>query len=120
MDDTEGINQFIADITQEKCFKRETWPALNFIARVMPAGDVLPVRTVYDGVSHNIGNNYLHPNPAHPEPVYMAGPDLVAAVIQQPGKIPNIQQAFRIVPVGKQKGMQAVKLREKVLIEPER
>jgi hypothetical protein len=118
VDDTEGIKQFIAGITQERCFERQTWPDLNFIARVMPDGDVLPVRTVYDGVSHNIGNNYLHPNPAHPEPVYMAGPDLVAAVIQQPGKIPNIQQAFRIVPVGKQKGMQAVKLRGKVLIDP--
>ena len=48
----------------------------------------------------------------------MAGPDLVAAVIQQPGKIPKIQQAFRIVPSGKQPGMRAVKLRGKVLIDP--
>jgi hypothetical protein len=48
----------------------------------------------------------------------MAGPDLVAAVIQQPGRIPTIQQAFRIVPSGKQPGMVAVKLRGKVLIDP--
>jgi hypothetical protein len=85
---------------------------------VVPDGDILPVRTVYDGVTQNIGNNYLHPSPVHPEPIYMAGPDLVAAVIQHPGKIPEILQAFRIVPSGKQPGLQAVKLRGKVLIDP--
>ena len=91
---------------------------LNFVARMVPDGDILPIRTVYDGVTHNIGNNYLHPNPVHPEPIYMGGPDLVASVIQQPDRIPTIEQAFRIVPYGKQPGMRAVKLRGKVLIDP--
>jgi hypothetical protein len=117
-DDTENVKRFVATITQEKCFDRERWRELNFVARVIPDGDILPVRTVYDGVSHNIGNNYLHSNPVRPEPIYMAGPDLVAAVIQQPGRIPKIEQAFRIVPSGKQPGMRAVKLRGKVLIDP--
>ncbi len=118
VDDTVKVRKFIANITPDKCFQRTTWRDLNFVARVMPGENILPVRTVYDGVSHNIGNNYLSPNPSHPEPIYVAGPDLVAAVIQQPGKIPNIQQAFRIVPSGKQPGMRAVKLRGKVLIDP--
>ncbi len=117
VDDTANIQQFVTNITHEQCFRRGTWRNLNFVARVIPDGDILPVRTVYDGVSHNIGNNFLSPNPSHPEPVYVAGPDLVAAVIQQPWKIPNIQQAFRIVPSGKQPGMRAVKLRGKVLID---
>jgi hypothetical protein len=118
VDDTVKVRKFIANITPDKCFQRATWRDLNFVARVMPDENILPVRTVYDGVSHNIGNNYLSPNPFHPEPIYVAGPDLVAAVIQQPGKIPNIQQAFRIVPSGKQPGMRAAKLRGKVLIDP--
>ncbi|HKH98312.1 MAG TPA: hypothetical protein VJ999_04325 [Candidatus Sulfotelmatobacter sp.] len=118
VDDTENVKRLVATITMERCFRRDTWRNLNFVARVLPDGDILPIRTVYDGVTHNIGNNYLHPNPAHPEPVYMAGPDLVAAVVQQPGKIPKIQQAFRIVPSGKQPGMRAVRLRGKVLIDP--
>jgi hypothetical protein len=118
VDDTESLKRFVASITQEKCFERKIWPDLNFVACVMPDGDVLPVRTVYDGVTHNIGNNYLRPNPIYPEPIYMAGPEIVAAMIQQPGKIPKIQQAFRIVPSGKQPGMRAIKLRGKVLIDP--
>ncbi|PYU20220.1 MAG: hypothetical protein DMG30_21855, partial [Acidobacteria bacterium] len=118
VDDTENIKRFLASITREKCYERKTWPDLNFVARVMPDGDTLPIRTVYDGQSQNIGNNYLRPNPIHPEPVYMAGPDLVGAVIQQPDRIPKIQKAFRVVPSGKQPGLRAVKLRGKVLIDP--
>jgi hypothetical protein len=118
VDDTENVKRFVASIIREKCYERRTWSDLTFVARIMPDGDILPIRTVYDGQSQNIGNNYLQPNPVHPEPVYIAGPDLVAAVIQQPGKIPRIQQAFRIVPSGKQAGMRAVKLRGRVLIDP--
>ena len=118
VDDTENVKRFVASITQEKCFQRKMWHDLNFVARVLPDGDILPIRTVYDGVSQNIGNNYLHANPVHPESFYMAGPDLAAAVIQQPDRIPRIQQAFRIVPSGRQPGMQPIKLRGKVLIDP--
>ena len=116
-DDTENVRQFLSYITREECYERETWRHLNFVARVMPDGDILPVRTVYDGVSQNIGNNHLSPNPFNPEPVYIAGPDLVAAVIQT-GKVPKIEQAFRIVPHGKQPGMRTVRLRGKVEINP--
>ncbi len=118
VDDTENVRRFVANITQETCYERKTWRDLNFVARVVPNGDILPIRTVYDGVTQNIGNNYLHPNPVHPESIYMAGPDLVAAVIQQPDKIPEILRAFRSIPSGKQPGLRAVKLRGKVLIDP--
>ena len=118
VDDTENIRKFLANITLEKCYKRGTWRDLNFVARVIPNGDVLPVRTVYGGVSQNIGNNYLHANPTHPQAVYMAGPDLVAAILEQPDRIPRIQQAFRVVPSGIQAGMRPIRLRGKVLIDP--
>lgn len=118
IEDTADVQQFLATIALEKCFDRETWRKLNFVARVIPDDDILPVRTVYSGVSQNIGNNYLRANPVHPQPIYMTGPDLVSAVIQQPNRIPQIQKAFRIVPSGKQPGMRAVKLRGKVLIDP--
>ena len=117
IEDTAAVQRSLKSITLQKCYEREIWPDLNFVARVLPNDDVLPVRTVYDGVSQNIGNNYLNPNPVHPEPVYMAGPDLVAAIIQRPDRIPKIDKAFRIVPFGKQSGMRAVKLRGKVPID---
>src|SRR5713226_8327491 len=59
IDDTENVKRFLASITHEKCYERVTWPELNFVARVIPDGDIMPIRTVYDGVSQNIGNNYL-------------------------------------------------------------
>jgi hypothetical protein len=118
VDDTKEVKRFLERITLETCYDREIWPQLNFVARIMPDGEILPIRTVYDGQSQNIGNNYLHPNPLHPEPIYKAGLDLVAAMIQHPGKIPKIEQAFRIVSAGKQAGMRAVRLRGKVVIDP--
>jgi len=86
----------------------------------LPDEDILPVRTVYDGVTQNIGNNYLSANPSNPEPIYIAGLDLVAAVIQRGKnrKIPKVEQAFRLVPHGKQPAMRNVKLYGKVEINP--
>src|SRR5215469_5496806 len=48
VDDTENVRRLVANITQEKCFEPETWRNLNFVARILPDGDILPVRTVYD------------------------------------------------------------------------
>ena len=117
VDDTETFREFLRSVDREKCFERKTWKAMNVVALVMPDEDILPVRTVYDGVSQGIGNNYLSANPANPQPIYSAGPDLVAAVIQT-GKVPKILRAFRIIPHGKQPGMRSVRLYGKVEINP--
>ncbi len=118
VDDTENIREFLSSVTLENCYKRETWRDLNFIARLMPDGDILPIRTVYAGVSHNIGNNFLYPNPNHSQAVYIAGPDLVAAVLQQPERALKVEQAFRVMATGIQSGMRPIRLRGKVLIDP--
>jgi hypothetical protein len=119
VDDTQNFQEFLRGVDHEKCFERETWKQLNVVALVMPDDDILPVRTVYDGVTQNIGNNYLSANPANPKPVFMAGPDLVAAVIQSgTGKVPDVRRAFRIVPHRKQPGMRSVRLYGKVEINP--
>jgi hypothetical protein len=73
------------------------------------------VRTVYDGVTQNIGNNYLKAD----VPVWFAGPDLIASILQNNGKVPHVLKAVRIVPHGKQTGMESVSLRgSMVKIDP--
>jgi hypothetical protein len=116
-DDTEGIRKFLKRITLKKCFKPSIWRRSNFFALVMPDDDILPVRTMYNGVTQNIGNNYLKPNPSDPKPQWFAGPDLIASVIRT-GKIPRIERAIRMVPSGKQAGMRSVNLRGMVEIDP--
>jgi hypothetical protein len=105
-DDTKKIRKQVQQSSLSKCFKPEAWKDLNFFALVEPDNDVLPVRTVYDGITQNIGNNYL----TSKTPLWFAGPDLIASAIRT-GKPLRILRAIRIVPHGKQAGMKTVKLR---------
>ena len=106
-DDTQNISRWLKSISLEACFEPATWKQLNFFALVQPDDDILPVRTVYDGVTQNIGNNYLTSD----APIWFAGCDLIASVIRQKGKVPQILRAIRMVPHGKQAGMRSVNLR---------
>ena len=89
------------------------WKQAKFFALVKPDSDILPVRTVYNGTTQNIGNNYLTSD----TPLWFAGPDLIASVIRT-GKVPHVIRAIRMVPHGKQAGMESVNLRGMVTVDP--
>ncbi len=90
------------------------WEKFAFFALVKPSGDVLPVRAQYneDG-STNIGLNPL----TSKEPIWYAGPDLVASRLLSQRK-PRIIKAFRVVPRSIQPGLKSVKIGTR-LINPE-
>jgi len=54
---------------------------------VKPHGAILPVRTMYNGFTHNVGNNYLTDD----KPIWVAGPDLINSAIQNDGNVPRIR-----------------------------
>jgi hypothetical protein len=112
-DDTENIRRFLKRITLKSCFKPAMWRRSNFFALVKPDNDILAVRTVYNGVTQNIGNNYLTSDRS----LWIAGPDLIASVIRT-GKVPHIIRAIRMVPHDKQAGMWNVNLRGMVEMNP--
>ena len=116
-EDTENVRRFLKDVTLNGCFNLDIWERLRFFALVRPDGDILPVRTVYNEVTQNIGNNYLYSNPSEPKPQWFAGSDLIASVLLT-GKVPHIVSAIRLVPHGKQAGMKPVNLRGMVEIDP--
>ncbi len=105
-DDTKNIRRLIKKISLDRCFEPALWKQFNFVALVQPDNDILPVRTVYDGVTQNIGNNYL----TSETPLWLAGCDVLASTIRT-GKPPRILRAVRMVPHGKQAGMKTVNLR---------
>ena len=49
--------------------------------------------------------------------MWVAGPDLIASMILS-GRVPDIQQAFRVVPHGKQRGLKPIKLRGAISVDP--
>jgi hypothetical protein len=114
-DATKEVRALLGNVTLDDLFKPAFWKRLNFYARIVPDGDILPVRSVYNDKSGtcNIGLNELH----WKQPMWVAGPDLIASVLLS-GHIPNVQKAIRIVPHGKQSSLKPIKLRGAISVDP--
>ena len=114
-DATKDVRALLANFNLDDLFQPAFWKQLNFYARIIPDGDILPVRSVYDSKSGtcNIGLNELQ----WKQPMWIAGPDLLASFLLS-GHIPNVQETFRIVPHGKQRGLRPTKLRGAILVDP--
>ncbi len=112
-DATDDVRTMLASLTLDQTFSRTFWRRLSVFALVRPQDDVLPVRSVYNGETRNIGINELSSRRS----VWMAGPDLVADALLS-GKLPHIEQAIRIVPHGRQPGLRPVALRSGIVVDP--
>ena len=111
-DATKKVRQLLSQITIDRCFERTLWPQLKFFALVQPDDDILPVRTLYNGTTQNIGINYL----TSEKPLWFAGPDIIASILLT-GKIPHIQEAICIEPHGKQRKLGSTSLRGMVDVD---
>jgi hypothetical protein len=114
-DTTDEVRRLLSRINLESCFERKLWRYFRFFALVRPNEDILPVRTVYNGRTQNIGINYL----TSKEPIWFTGPDIVASILLT-GKVPHIEKAIRVVPHGKQAGLTATSLRGMVEVDANR
>jgi hypothetical protein len=110
---TGKVRKWLATMTFEDTFNPSFWKNLSFFALVKPEKDILPVRTVYNGRTRNIGLNYL----TSQRPIWYAGPDIVASVLLQ-GKIPRVMKAVRMEPKGQQKNLSNTNLANMVPIDP--
>ena len=88
---------------------------MGFFAKIRPQDDILPVRAAYGPTQDNttIGLNPLWSD----VPLWVAGPDLVDSVLLS-GRIPEVLDAVRFVPVGQQEELTPVALRGQVQIDP--
>jgi hypothetical protein len=105
-------------VTPEWVLDPANWKRLTGFARIVPDGDVLPLRAKYRGNSWQIGVNYVHASSDDPKDgLWYAWPDLVASVLLT-GKVPRIVEAFRLAPIGKAKGLKKLAFRGQVPIDP--
>jgi len=111
-DATEEIKEFLRHISLRRCFERRRWPQFKFFALVRPDNDILPVRTLYNGTTQNIGINYL----TSEKPIWFAGPDVIASVLLT-GKVPQIEKAIRVVPRERQMQLGTTQLRGMVTVD---
>ena len=105
--------KLLSQTTLAKAFDPAFWKKLSFFVLIEPQNDILPVRTVYNGRTQNIGVNYLRSK----QPIWYAGPDAVASALLT-GKPPKILKAVRMVPRGEQKALRRTNLGGTVPIDP--
>ncbi len=117
-DAREELAALLHDVSPEWLLDQSNWKRLAGFARIIPDGDVLPVRAKYGGNDWQIGVNYVYASSDDPgDALWYSWADLVASVLLS-GKQPRIVEAFRIEPVGTMDGLQPVKFRGQVSIDP--
>jgi hypothetical protein len=110
---TRKVRKWLSKLTLDDAFDPAFWKNLSFFALVKPEKDILPVRTVYNGRTRNIGLNYL----SSQEPIWYAGPDIVASTLLQ-GRVPRVLKAVRMHPSGQQRNLASTNLANMVSIDP--
>jgi hypothetical protein len=114
------IEQFLDQLTPEKLFRQNTWKRLPAFVKVIPNGDILPSRGKYSAASNDwqVALNYLYaPDQPTAESLWFSLPDVVASVLLT-GKIPQIVDAFKLVPRGKLPGLRPTRLSGEVGVNP--
>jgi hypothetical protein len=112
-DCTNEIREMLQSLKPDDPYDPTFWKRLSFFALVLPAEVILPVRTVYNGRTQNIGINFLTSQLA----IWYAGPDIVSSALQSK-KAPEIVKAIRVIPAGRQSSLRPTNLAGTVAINP--
>jgi hypothetical protein len=117
-DAREELAALLRAVTPEWVLDQVNWKRLAGFARIIPDGDVLPLRAKYGGNDWQIGVNYVHAGSDDPDDaLWYSWPDLVASVLLT-RKQPRIVEAFKIESVGKSEGLKPILFRGQVPIDP--
>ena len=117
-DAREDLAAILREVTPEWLLEQGNWKRLAGFARVIPDGDVLPLRAKYGGNDWQIGVNYAYASGDDPDDaLWYSWPDLAASALLS-GKQPRIIEAFKIEPVGKAETLKPVEFRGQVRIDP--
>jgi hypothetical protein len=115
-DVTDQVRKLVASITLDDCFDPAFWPQLLTLVQIEPDGEILPTRADYgeDG-QWQIGLNPLRTD----TPLWYSLADVIAATLLT-GRAPKILRAVQMVAVGRQAGLQPVRLAGEIEIDPDR
>lgn len=96
------MRAFLDGITLEDLQKPQIsrHPLMRTIVRIVPTGDILPIRTEYEpgGDATNIGVNIVESGP----PVWHTLADAIASKLLT-GRAPTVDGALTLIPIGRVK-----------------
>ncbi len=112
------VEAFLRELAPDMLFEPETWTRMNGFVKVVPNGDVLPVRSKYSPASNDwqVGLNHVYANKE--DALWYSIPDVVASILAT-GRVPEIVDAFLIEPSGTLFEAVPTKLRGMVNVDPE-
>ncbi len=113
------VEPFLRNLTPDMLFEPETWTRMNGFLKVVPNGDVLPIRSKYSQASNDwqVGINHVYAEKE--DASWYSIPDVVASILAT-GRVPEIIDAFLIEPCGVLFEAIPTKLRGKVEVDPAR
>jgi hypothetical protein len=118
----EEIQALLGRIKPDDLFKPETWKHLTAFVRIIPDGDILPTRAKYSTESNDwqVAINHLYADMHdRKQALWFSLPDAVVSKLLT-GRAPKIVDAFRVKPHGILPGLETIKLRGVVDIDPRR
>jgi hypothetical protein len=119
IEDARGdLAAILREVNPEWLLDQANWKRLTGFARIIPEGDVLPLRAKYGGNDWQIGVNHVYAgSDDRNDALWYSWPDLVASALLT-GKPPRIVEAFKIEPIGKAETLKPVEFRGQVRIDP--
>jgi DNA polymerase type B, organellar and viral len=115
------IIRFLKGITVDQLFDPRTWSKLRAFVKIIPNGDILPVRGSFNSASNDwqVAINHVYAS-TEDDGLWYSLPDVVVSVLLT-GSIPDIVDAFRIEP-SKQvlPNLRPTKFRGEIGIDPRR
>ena len=113
------VEAFLRSVTPDMLFEPETWTRMNGFVKVVPNGDVLPIRSKYSPASNDWQVGFNHVYAKKEDALWYSIPDVVASILVT-GRVPEIIDAFLIEPSGTLFEAVPTKLRGMVHVDPER
>lgn len=103
------VEAFLRKLTPDALFKPKTWKQMTGFVKVIPNGDILPIRSKYSAATNDwqVGVNYTYAR--REDALWYSIPDVVFSVLQT-GRIPEIVDAFLIRAHGKLPNLASAKL----------
>ena len=109
-DTTDGTRAFLDRVDLEALQSQATWGQLTTLVRVLPEGDIFPVRAGYEGeAATTIGANYL----SSEWPLWFTLADCIAAKLLT-GKAPRVVEATTFLPGEVQSGLRPINIAGKL------
>ncbi len=113
------VQAFLRKLNPNALFKPKTWRHMTGFVKVVPNGDILPIRSKYSPASNDwqVGMNHVYAK--REDALWFSIPDVVASALLT-GRVPEVVDAFLIEPDGVLSPLTSTKLRGMIEVDPNR